>query len=203
MTVFSCPRCGVVSNKKAIMINHINRQTVCDPIYNNIKLDIADIDTYITKNPFQCTMCPKTFSTQYSLDIHMKNTCKIIKQSNKKEELKKEKENISLYEYLNKHLEKFIKQTQTQTQIQTQKKKKISAALRYKVWNEYIGQEYGIYKCLCCLKTNISQQSFECGHILAESSGGTSTIENLRPICSLCNLSMNTTNMFKFQMTLF
>lgn len=42
-------------------------------------------------------------------------------------------------------------------------------------------------------------RKFECGHVVAEALGGQSTIENLRPICKDCNLSMGTKNLFEFK----
>ena len=39
---------------------------------------------------------------------------------------------------------------------------------------------------------------FEAGHIIAERCGGPTNIENLRPICSLCNRSMGLKNMIDF-----
>lgn len=77
-------------------------------------------------------------------------------------------------------------------------KKTIPKSLRIKVWNTYIGEEIGKIKCLCCKTIDITQSIFECGHIIAEAKGGKTTLENLRPICSTCNKSMNTINMYDF-----
>jgi len=76
--------------------------------------------------------------------------------------------------------------------------KTISKALKTKVWHKYIGKELGIHKCLCCNNIDINQLDFECGHILAKTNGGKNIIENLRPICGICNKSMGTTHMFEF-----
>jgi hypothetical protein len=78
------------------------------------------------------------------------------------------------------------------------KKRRIPKAVRDKVWNHYVGIEKGISKCLCCQNQQISQNNFECGHVVAESKGGRETIINLRPVCGLCNKSMGNTNMVKF-----
>ena len=79
-----------------------------------------------------------------------------------------------------------------------QPKMKISKALRCAVWTKYIGKDIGTTKCLCCNIKEITCFDFECGHIVAESKGGPTNIENLRPICSTCNNSMGTTNMNEF-----
>tara|TARA_Y100000389_G_C17367148_1_gene466945 strand:+ start:464 stop:979 length:516 start_codon:yes stop_codon:yes gene_type:complete len=78
------------------------------------------------------------------------------------------------------------------------RKKYIPKALKRVVWNKWIGEELGSAKCLCCKVTTINQLSFVCGHILAEKNGGELNLENLKPICSSCNLSMGTENMDDF-----
>jgi hypothetical protein len=80
-------------------------------------------------------------------------------------------------------------------------KKSISATMRRKVWDEYIGKKIGEAKCLCCKMTDITQLTFQCGHIIPECKGGELTLSNLRPICSNCNLSMGTINMNDFMKT--
>jgi uncharacterized protein VirK/YbjX len=79
------------------------------------------------------------------------------------------------------------------------KKQKISRALKVKCWDTYIGVNIGKAKCLCCSHSDITQHNFECGHVIAESKGGTLDISNLRPICNVCNSSMGTTNMEEFR----
>lgn len=79
-----------------------------------------------------------------------------------------------------------------------QKKKNISHTLRRLVWNKWVGEEIGSIKCPCCNLTIISQLTFVCGHIITESKGGLTTIDNLRPICASCNSSMNNKNMNEF-----
>lgn len=73
-------------------------------------------------------------------------------------------------------------------------KVKIPATLRNSVWNVYIGKnKEGL--CFCCNTEPITTGNFECGHIVAEVNNGELTLQNLRPICSLCNKSMSTKNM--------
>jgi uncharacterized C2H2 Zn-finger protein len=78
------------------------------------------------------------------------------------------------------------------------KKKKIKPAKRMEVWKKYIGLCHGEAKCLCCKSNTINTFTFHCGHVKSEADGGTIELSNLRPICSLCNSSMGTTNMIKF-----
>lgn len=78
------------------------------------------------------------------------------------------------------------------------KKQKIPSTVRNTVWNNYIGTKKGLGMCFCCKKEHITKGNFQCGHVISEKDGGKCTIENLRPICGLCNTSMGTTNMNDF-----
>jgi 5-methylcytosine-specific restriction endonuclease McrA len=78
------------------------------------------------------------------------------------------------------------------------RKKAIPKSLKKMVWDKYIGANIGTAKCLCCNHQDIRQIEFHCGHVISESSGGYTTLKNLRPICSQCNLSMGTMNMNEF-----
>jgi regulator of replication initiation timing len=82
------------------------------------------------------------------------------------------------------------------------KKKPISATIKKLVWNTHIGEEIGKTKCLCCNVTDITQMSFNCGHIVAEANGGDTIVSNLKPICQNCNSSMGTKNMNDFMKSL-
>ena len=84
----------------------------------------------------------------------------------------------------------------------TPKKKNISAAVKKLVWNTNIGEDIGKSKCMCCESTDITQLSFNCGHIVAEAKGGTTIVSNLKPICQNCNSSMGTINMSEFKKSL-
>jgi len=87
-------------------------------------------------------------------------------------------------------------------ECEVKKKIPISAAMKKLVWNKHIGEEIGKSKCLCCKSSYITQLSFHCGHIVAESKGGATIVSNLMPICQNCNSSMGTKNMNDFMKTL-
>lgn len=53
--------------------------------------------------------------------------------------------------------------------------------------------------CYVCQST-ISILDFQAGHVIAQSNGGSNTVENLRPICQACNLKMATQNLEDFKM---
>jgi 5-methylcytosine-specific restriction endonuclease McrA len=69
-------------------------------------------------------------------------------------------------------------------------KQKIPRALREQVWIQNIGQQFE-HKCLVnWCKNKITAFDFHVGHNIPESKGGKTSIENLKPICARCNLSM-------------
>ena len=71
------------------------------------------------------------------------------------------------------------------------KKMKISKELRATVWKTYMG-DVSEGPCFCCRENNIKAlDGYECGHVIAESKGGPTTLENLRPICNSCNKNGN------------
>ena len=78
------------------------------------------------------------------------------------------------------------------------KKVRIPSTIRNCVWNKYMGDTKKKGLCFCCNSEQITFANFECGHIQAVSKNGETTINNLRPICSLCNKSMGTNNMEEF-----
>jgi hypothetical protein len=78
------------------------------------------------------------------------------------------------------------------------KKKNIPKYIKTLVWNKYIGDGIAKSKCICCRETEIRNTSFHCGHVLSEKEGGDLNINNLRPVCSSCNLGMGTRDMRSF-----
>lgn len=83
------------------------------------------------------------------------------------------------------------------------RKKTIPKCLKRAVWDSVFGPEVGEALCVCCKRQKIRQIEFACGHIVAESKGGLTTIENLVPICNQCNLSMGSKHLHEFRATYF
>jgi hypothetical protein len=54
------------------------------------------------------------------------------------------------------------------TDKKTIRKKNIPSTVKRLVWNKYIGENIGKYKCYCCKLTDITQLSFHCGHVISE-----------------------------------
>ena len=82
--------------------------------------------------------------------------------------------------------------------IPIHRKKAIPKALKKMVWDKYIGSNIGTSKCMCFKHQEIRQIEFHCGHVIAEAMNGSTTVDNLRPICAQCNLSMGKMNMNEF-----
>lgn len=71
------------------------------------------------------------------------------------------------------------------------KRIKIPKALREQVWLKYNGRAYDAKCNVPWCKNVISVYDHESGHVIPHSKGGSTTLENLRPICSRCNKSMS------------
>lgn len=80
----------------------------------------------------------------------------------------------------------------------SKKRKSIPKAVKESIWKKYISETELKGKCFVGCGKNIQINDFEVGHVIAVSNGGKNTIENLRPICSLCNKSMGSTNLYSF-----
>jgi 5-methylcytosine-specific restriction endonuclease McrA len=73
---------------------------------------------------------------------------------------------------------------------QTYKKKTIPKALREQVWIKNIGASFESECTVSWCKNIINVFDFHVGHDVPESKGGETSIDNLKPICARCNLSM-------------
>ena len=80
------------------------------------------------------------------------------------------------------------------------KKKAIPKVMKDLCWSKYVGDTVGKTPCMCCETNEIKMNDFQCGHVIAEANGGTITVDNLRPICKACNISMGTENLNEFKM---
>ena len=77
------------------------------------------------------------------------------------------------------------------------KKKKIPRAVREAVWLHHCGRKFERRCMTPWCKNNITAFDFQTGHNIPESKGGTTTVDNLIPLCSRCNLSMG--NQYTFR----
>ena len=74
------------------------------------------------------------------------------------------------------------------------KKQKIQPKLRIEVWRkEFSNNDEG--NCPICKNViNIGKNGFHCSHIISEANGGLTELNNLRPLCEICNLRMGSKN---------
>jgi hypothetical protein len=79
------------------------------------------------------------------------------------------------------------------------KKKSIPKVVKDLAWDKWVGADVARTVCLCCGIKEIKMNSFHCGHVIAETNGGPTTVDNLRPICAACNLSMGSENLEEFK----
>jgi len=71
------------------------------------------------------------------------------------------------------------------------KKAKIPKAIREQVWLKSFGKEFEHECYISWCKNTINVFDFHVGHDKPESKGGTLSVNNLKPICARCNLSMS------------
>lgn len=71
------------------------------------------------------------------------------------------------------------------------KRQRIPVALREQIWITYIGRKFENKCYIDWCKNKINVFDYQVGHNIPFSKGGGINIDNLRPICNRCNLSMS------------
>ena len=186
MVEHQCMRCNKIFNKKSTFKYHINRKIKCNE----------------RKYTLNCVYCKKAFTTKSSVTRHLKNSCKVIKQqeiekkqlSNKLKIL--EEENNKLKKEYNKL--KYIQNSSQQLPNIVKSKKltyNLPKRVRYDVWERDIGKNKPIGYCYVNRNHIVTFTNFHCGHVISRKNNGSNTIDNLRVICSECNLSMGSRNL--------
>jgi hypothetical protein len=177
MVVYTCDTCQKKFGKKIDYTRHLNRKNKCVASVekSNIEIIMTKIEEIVDDNN------------------KLNNRVEILEKELKimqKKLLEQENEIKNIYQPLKNDFKN----------ISTCKgnKNKIPKKIKQLVWNKYIGEKNGNGLCQCCQVTEIAQMSFQCGHIISEFNGGTITLDNLIPLCPLCNSSMGTMNMDDF-----
>jgi hypothetical protein len=138
--------------------------------------------------------------TKYFLDINKNTTSKGI--INKIEELNKDIEqylkinNNELYE-MGLKKQKFYLSYIFMKSENDNKRKRFPKSLRHTLWRSEFQDNMNGYCFVCNCATTI--ENFHAGHIISVNNGGSDNINNLRVVCSLCNLSMGTQNLSEFK----
>ena len=106
--------------------------------------------------------------------------------------------NTSWIEDFKKHTEYIVPTSYAPiTRSPLKKRKTFPKNLRMLLWTKYFSDENMKGVCSCC-QYQIDYNSFEVGHIISVFNGGTSTIENIVPLCSVCNKSCGSLNLTDF-----
>jgi len=77
-------------------------------------------------------------------------------------------------------------------------RKNISSVVRMEVWIQEFGEAFS-GTCPCCQRFQLTSFNFEVGHKKAVAHGGSNSLDNLIPLCSKCNRSMNTQSLHDFK----
>lgn len=82
----------------------------------------------------------------------------------------------------------------------TKSRARFPQRVRALVWQTWCGKVYS-HKCTIawCNSTMEILGAWHVAHVTSVISGGTDAIDNLRPVCGACNLSMGTQNLIDFE----
>jgi 5-methylcytosine-specific restriction endonuclease McrA len=81
-------------------------------------------------------------------------------------------------------------------------RKSVPKTVKDRLWDTTFGPEAGQGLCYVC-GLQINSKRFEAGHVISVYHGGSTTLDNLKCICSTCNKSMGTQHLEKFKLTYF
>jgi hypothetical protein len=81
------------------------------------------------------------------------------------------------------------------------KRRQVPKKIKEDAWFKYVGRGKPDVLCICCRNSVITPFQFHAGHITSCKNGGATIVENIRPICGACNLSMGAENMRAFVLT--
>lgn len=101
------------------------------------------------------------------------------------------------FEFVQGWLDQWLATPPEAPEAPTRPRRAIPKATRIALWNRTFGERRGIGACHCC-RREVTQQDFECGHVVAAARGGTDALDNLRPLCATCNRSMGAEDMDAF-----
>ena len=85
----------------------------------------------------------------------------------------------------------------SETETAAYKKESIPKCVKKCLWINYF-KDSRVGVCQCCKREQITIGNFHAGHILAEVHGGKTALDNLIPLCALCNTSCGTQNLNSF-----
>lgn len=77
------------------------------------------------------------------------------------------------------------------------KRKAIPKKIKDQVWIKYNGYNH-VGKCYVC-GCRIDRLNYHNAHVISHKDGGDISVDNLRPTCCHCNLSMGKKNLYTFK----
>jgi hypothetical protein len=212
-----CAYCGKKYANKSNVMHHIRNNCKKVKKMNDVKNTIKEIKEEAVSK----LKCMEEYEVKYDENFKiLKEENKAIIKENKiinreykeilKDYAKIKEENKEIKQELIKirnemhNFKKIIQPDQFEKSSveKTKEKKKIPPNFRMLVWDKNIGLDKGKSLCLCCKKREITQMDFHCGHIISEANGGKLHVDNLLPICAVCNYSMGTENLYVHQQKL-
>lgn len=215
---YICEICNYSSNRHSNYNRHMASKKHVNKATNNITLNTEKLikNTKINHKPiksFQCNYCYKEIIYKKNLMRHY-NNCKSYKNYLIEQLQENLKEKNTIIVELNNTINVINKQASDKDELvynminklnnfsKKRKKKrtrrqKIPATVRNTIWKLHVGNKTET-KCFCCSVEPITKGNFDCGHIISDSEGGKIKLDNLRPICGLCNKSMGTQDMMEF-----
>jgi hypothetical protein len=205
-----CVHCSKTYQSKSSLHHHQKTNKTCLSIQEKLGLEISD-------HMLSCPFCDIKVSSKFRVENHLLS-CKKKKEvdNNKKTKHVQEQFEIQLkckddkikelqdtINMLRNELQLYKEKNRETDKEKPHKKIQIPKAIKKMVWNLHVGSSVAETVCLCCQQEQITMLHFHCGHVVPESKGGLNTIENLRPICGPCNMSMGTQHMKDFIRTFF
>ena len=200
----TCEFCKKEFETKSIINRHLTTARFCIELQKEKGVEVNE-------KFFKCEYCNKEVTSKNLLIYHRKICKKKQNYDEKDERIKKLEQEVVQLSHRIKDIENLrqsllemsIKINKSEKPVDTNsekyKKVRVPKSMKMNVWYTYVGREVGLQKCMCCETHEITQGDFECAHVIAEKKGGPNTIENLRPICSTCNRSMRTMNLFEYK----
>lgn len=176
---YVCSRCGYDSTRKPDVERHCDKVRPCPPVVADVKATSLSVWTRRTKNNPDAE--PPSPSIQGTANNHVTNIYNNFNQYVQPQN--------NAYTLSTMNIGPALQRPHARTGI--------PKTVRVTLWNRTFGERNGVGHCHCCMR-EITQQNFECGHVIAVANGGSDTLDNLRPLCVMCNRSMGTENMDSF-----
>jgi hypothetical protein len=213
-----CERCGHDAKTKGNLIQHLSKMKECSTAFSKRSRDeiIASLTRPKKTKVHQCRYCDLMFSSHQGKHQHgivcPKNPNNLLKSrvlslektiKTLTQEMGRMQKDLEIRDGITKDSNMDDQSKEAHAQAKRKSKRSIKPRIRREVWNTHIGEDVAISMCMCCETIKITQHHYICGHVVADCNGGTQDVENLRPICAMCNDAMGHENMAEYKMAHF